>query len=227
MLTVPSMTYVKRTLQELVNREEPAWPLVQEWLSEATHPVELLPPAEDAGDSLVSIQVTTRSPLGAVVLHTGGFLVDHGWLRVLGSGHPRLPRSLPKWNFACGMAEALAPPPCLLVADDVLGGFFALNGGKFSPEGRTVWYLAPDTLEWEDTENGYTDFLRWCFSGDLELFYKSYRWRRWKSDTKRLAGDQAFSIVPPLSTEEDLPIEKRSRGVVPLDELFRLHVGTL
>jgi hypothetical protein len=217
---------VKRSLEQLINREDPAWPLVEGWISEAKHPVEVLAPSESAGDSLLSLQVTTRSPLGAVVFHTGGILVDHGWIRFLGSGHPRLPRSLPRWNFACGMVESDTPPRWLLVADDVLGGFFALNGGRFAAEGRTVWYFPPDTLEWEDTGRGYSDFLYWSLVGDLDAFYASYRWAGWQAEVGRLAGDKAFSFYPPLSTDGGT-IEQRHRAAVPLAELFRLNVGAI
>lgn len=220
------MTYVRRTLDELISRDDSAWPLVEEWIATAKNRVEVLPPAEDASESLISIQVTTRSPLGAIVFHTGGVLIDHGWLRLLGSGHLRLPRPLPSWNFSCGMQVSDTPPGCLLVADDVLGGFFALNGGRFAPEGHTVWYFAPDTLEWEDTDKGYTDFLIWCFSGDLELFYTPYRWLGWQAEVSELPGDQAFSIVPPLFTATE-SIEARNRKPVPVKELFELHVGSI
>jgi len=220
------MPYVRRTLEELIHPTEPAWPMVRTWLEETAHPVECLPPSETAGASLESIQVTTRSPLGAVVLHTGGILVDHGWLRLLGSGHPRLPRTLPGWNFACGLEEADSPPQWLLVADDVLGGFFALNGGRFAAPGHTIWYFAPDTLEWEDTDKGYSDFLFWCFTGDLERFYTPYRWHGWQSDVASLAGDQGFHIAPPLFTA-GAAIHLRSRRAVPLQELFSLHVGVV
>ena len=92
------MGYVRRQLDDLVNLDEPAWPLVQQWVSDARRSVEVLEPSELAGECLVSVQITTRSPLGAVMLRTGGILVDHGWLRILGSGHPRLARALPRWN---------------------------------------------------------------------------------------------------------------------------------
>jgi len=36
--------------------------------------------------ALVAVQVTTRSPMGAIIYETGGILVDHGWIRILGSG---------------------------------------------------------------------------------------------------------------------------------------------
>jgi hypothetical protein len=38
----------KRPLQELLNVDEPAWPLVQSWLREATNAVEVLPPSDPA-----------------------------------------------------------------------------------------------------------------------------------------------------------------------------------
>ena len=85
------MGYVKKDLDGLINRDEPAWPLVQEWMSKAVRPVVALTASETAGRALVCVQVTTRSPMGAVIYHSGGILVDHGWIRILGSGHPRLP----------------------------------------------------------------------------------------------------------------------------------------
>jgi hypothetical protein len=220
------MPYAKRSLEQLIDHQDPAWPMVQGWVADAKHPVEILSPSATAGESLVAMQTTTRSPLGAVVFHTGGVLIDHGWIRLLGSGHPRLPRSMPRWNFACGMVESNTPPRAVLIADDVLGGFFALNGGRFAAEGHSVWYYAPDTLRWEDTEKGYSDFVHWSLVGDLDEFYAPYRWAGWQAEAERLAGDEAFSIHPPLSAEGG-PIEQRQRGTVPLRELFRLHVGTI
>src|SRR5882724_4909241 len=120
-----------KTLQELINRDDPGWPLVQNWISEAANPVEILPPPDDTKreQSLVASQVTTRSSMGAIIYESGGILVDHGWLRILGSGHPRLPRSLPDWNFGRSYVIAGEQPRFLLIADDVVGGFFAIDGG--------------------------------------------------------------------------------------------------
>lgn len=220
------MPYAKRTLEELLSPSEPAWPLVQDWIRSATRRVEALPAADTSSESLVSTQVTTRSPLGAVVYHSGGILVDEGWLRILGSGHSRLPRPLPAWNAACGVVAPDTPPPALLVADDVLGGFFALNSGRFAPAGHNVWYFAPDTLEWEDLGIGYSEFLVWAFSGDLTSFYAPFRWPGWQQEVDHLPGDLALSFYPFLSAAGP-PIGERSRRPVPVDELFRLHVGTL
>jgi hypothetical protein len=214
-----------RRLDELLEKQEPAWPLVQEWLREATSKVEVLPPPADPvrAEALVATQVTTRSPMGAVIYETGGLLIDHGWVRVLGSGHPRLPRSLPEWNKGRTSLGGPNLPYYLLVADDVLGGFFALNGGQFEGKVGELWYAAPDTLEWEGLELTYTDFLQWCFAGDLARYYEGRRWPGWEEDVSRLPGNEGYSIVPPLWTEGPA-IGERDRRAVPLAELYGLYV---
>jgi len=76
-----------RSIDELVNNTDPGWPLVKEWIDSAKNKVEILPvDTGKAKDALYKIQVTTRSPMGAVVYMTGGILVDNGWIRILGSG---------------------------------------------------------------------------------------------------------------------------------------------
>jgi hypothetical protein len=214
----------QRPLRELLNTDEPAWPLVQSWLREAANPVEALPPSDPGrAEALVATQVTTRSPMGAIIYETGGLLVDHGWLRLLGSGHPRLPRSLPAWNLGRCWPDPDATATFLLIADDVVGGFFALNGGPLGEEKGHVYYFAPDSLKWESLGRGYTDFLLWCLSGDLGRFYRDYRWPGWKAEVKALGGDLGFGIYPPPCTAGP-PFGQRHRGVVPLDELYRFHV---
>jgi hypothetical protein len=66
---------VMRPVAELINKKEPGWPLVQEWISKAKNHVEVLPADPAEGEkALYKIQVTTRSPMGAVVYKTGGIL---------------------------------------------------------------------------------------------------------------------------------------------------------
>ena len=75
-----------------------------------------------------------------------------------------------------------APPPSdaqtpsfLLVADDAMGGFFALNGGAFGNyDLGKIFYLSPDNLVWEPLEIGYSDFIYWTFTGDIDLFYPQH-----------------------------------------------------
>ena len=214
----------KPALHELLDTERSAWPLLQSWLRDAGNPVEVLPPSDpDRSEALVATRVTTRSPMGALIYETGGLLVDHGWLRMLGSGHPRLPRSLPGWNLGRSWSDHDATPPFLLIADDVVGGFFAINGGPLGEERGNIYYFAPDSLSWETTGAGYSDFLNWCLSGELEGFYQDYRWPGWRKEVQALAGDQGWDIYPPPCTKGP-PFGERHRGIVPLDELYRLYV---
>lgn len=192
--------------------DDDAISLVRGWAVKAPFGVELLPADPASGRrALEALQVTTRSPLGAVALRTGGILIDHGWLRVLGSGCGRVPRAVDKWN---GLGAARRCDKGLLVADDALGGFFA-----WFEEPRTVHYLAPDTLEWEDLEFGYSDWLQWCFSEGLSRFCKDLRWVGWEAEVGGLDGSRALQVVPPLFTSGQ-PIGERSRRAISVTELW-------
>jgi hypothetical protein len=76
---------------------------------------------------------------------------------MLGSGHPRLTRDLAAWNRARSSGF-------LLIADDAVGGFFAINGGALGEDLGAVHYLAPDTWAWESLEMGHTAFVQWAFT---------------------------------------------------------------
>jgi hypothetical protein len=194
--------------------DDDAIALIRKWVADSPLKVEVLDVDRADGErTLAALEVTTRSPLGALARHTGGLLVDHGWLRVLGGGCPRLPRALDRWNGAPG------PFRCdrgVLVGDDVLGGFFA-----WFRKPRTIHYLAPDTLEWEDNELGYSDWLRWCLSDRLAKFYESERWLGWEEEVRQLAPDRGLLIYPPLFADGP-PIAGRSRGPVAVEELWNL-----
>lgn len=215
LLMAPVPAAAQRPLSELINLQDPAWPLVSEWIREAKNPVQVLPRnPERAAAALLAAQVTTRSPLGAVVYETGGILIDGGWLRILGSGSPTLDRTLMGWNE--GRQQEF-----LLVADDVLGGFFALNGGAFGQEslGR-VFYFAPDALQWEATDLTYSDFLVFCFSGNLRQFYEDLRWPGWEQEVRALNGNQGLACYPFLFSAEGKNVAQSKRSVVPLAELW-------
>src|SRR5262245_42097796 len=63
----------QRSLDQLTEAEDPAWPLIGRWVADARQAVEVLPAErEQAETTLVALQVTTRSPLGALALETGG-----------------------------------------------------------------------------------------------------------------------------------------------------------
>ena len=53
-------------------------------------------------------------------------------------------RGIYDFNLGKNFSEAGQMPGYLLVADDVLGGFFAVNGGTFGGKAGNVFYYAPD-----------------------------------------------------------------------------------
>lgn len=210
-----------RPLDQLINKTEPGWTLVQEWISKAKNKVEVLPvDTVKAKDALFKTQVTTRSPMGAIVYSSGGLLVDDGWIRILGSGHDRLNRTLPDWNKGKSFKEFGEAPAYLLVADDAAGGFFAVNGGGLGNDAGKVYYLSPDNLEWEPLALSYTEFLNFCFNGDLADFYKELRWSDWKADVAKLDGNKAFNFFSYLWTKEGKDINKVSRKTISVEEQF-------
>lgn len=76
-----------REIDELTETDDPAWPCLQEMVAACSVPVRVLPADFDEGRrSLLQMQVTARSMLGALVLNTGGLLLDDGWVRVFGGG---------------------------------------------------------------------------------------------------------------------------------------------
>ena len=66
-----------KTLEELLDKNS-AWLILRDWFASAKNHYEILPSyAEDASAALVGMQLSTRSPLGAIVYETGGVLIDH------------------------------------------------------------------------------------------------------------------------------------------------------
>lgn len=210
-----------RTIDELIDKQEPGWNLVREWIDSANNTVEILPADSlQARQMLYNIQVTTRSPMGAIVYSSGGLLIDGGWIRVLGSGCEVLNRSLPEWNKGKTFEEYGQAPGFLLIADDAIGGFFLLNGGGLGEDLGKVYYFAPESLLFEPLRVTYSEFLHFCFSGDLESFYKGFRWDGWQQDLKQLSADQVFGFYPFLWTKEGADISKSERKPIPVAEQY-------
>ncbi|RFB34816.1 DUF2625 family protein [Brevibacillus sp. VP] len=145
--------------------------------------------------------------IGNIVYQTGGILIDD-WIRVLGSGE----RDILTWN------EKLGLPNAIIVADDVLGGLFA-----FLDKASTIHYFAPDSLEWEDLEISYAEFIQWLAEGNLDLFYELFRWDSWKEDVEHLQITEGISCFPFLWLEETT-IDQRSKKVVSLEEIVRIEL---
>lgn len=216
----------KRTLKELVNTDDPAWPLVQDWIKGAKNHVEVISRKDEAsgGDTLVELQVTTRSPMGALAYETGGLLIDHGFIRVLGSATDRMP-SITSFNKDISIpkdASDTSQSTFLVVAFDAVGGVFAINAGGLSQKGiGDLFYFAQDSLNWDHLNMGYSEMLQWLMYDELESFYRGFRWSSWKQDVSTLPLTKAFNFYPPQWSKE-FEIEKSSRKAVPIHELISM-----
>jgi hypothetical protein len=221
-----------RDLSELTTVEEPAWPRLAEMIAESPVDVQVLPadPAQCA-TTLLQLQVTARSWLGAVTLNTAGLLVDHGWLRIYGGS--RAPSGLPALAEVNGFPSQPTPDwraaYGLVIAHDVLGGAFALNPGDPAAWGRPgkpgeVVYFAPDSMSWEPLEAGYGAWLSWILSGGLEQFYQELRWPGWEAESAALTPDKGITVYPFLwSAEAHHDLGATTRGPAAMRELLGLH----
>ncbi|WP_443943951.1 DUF2625 domain-containing protein [Pedobacter sp. AW1-32] len=213
------------SVEELINKSDPAWPLVKKWIDSAKNKVEVLPvDSARAKKALYNSQLNTYSTLGSVVYNTGGIMVDNGWIRILGSGSAKLNRSIPEWNKGKTLQEYGENPPYLLIADDAIGGFFAINFGGLGKDLKNVYYLEPNSLTWQPLGAGYGEFMIFCFDSDLSKFYKGLRWDTWDKFISKLDGNKVYNFYPYLFSAEGKDINKVSKKLVPVEEQFNFNI---
>ncbi|QBI56517.1 DUF2625 domain-containing protein [Streptomonospora litoralis] len=227
-----------RALGELIDVPESAWPALEAEIASSSVPVRVLPADRPrrGRSCLLQLQVTVRSALGAIALHSGGLLVDCGWLRVFGGAGAHsdeadqgLPGLAQVNGFPAEAESGWRPEGGLVVAHDVLGGVFAINGPDAEDVGRPgdpgeMSYFAPDTLEWEPLKMGHGAWLSWALSGGLERFYSGLRWPGWREEVGGLSPSHGISVYPYLwSAQAQEDIAATSRRPVPMAELIGLN----
>ncbi len=195
---------------------------MQPWLQKASNNVEILQGDREQGEAVLhQLRVSPESLLGKVALETGGILIDHGWIRFLGSGCAQMQGNLLNWNTT---KDSTGLPGAFFVAYDVIGGFFAINGGVLPDEKvGTILYWGPDTLEWHSLGGSYAQLFNWAITADLNQRYHTMRWSGWQAEVANLDYDQGFSIMPFLWAQADLSMAERSRRAVPMTELWGLQ----
>ncbi|MGZ9583777.1 DUF2625 family protein [Paenibacillus marinisediminis] len=206
-----------KNISELIF-EDNAWTMIQDWIRDSQVNIRILENTKAEGEeALFNLQITNKSTMGAIALECGGIVVDHGWLYLLGSGNPEIFGSLLNNKHQSLLEEGF------VVAHDVVGGIFAINTGGFDNSTRNIYYFAPDTLEWEDTGKGYTDFIYWVLYGDLNKYYESFRWSNWIEDVSVLTRDQGISIFPYLWTEQGNDVENSHRKAISIKEIWGIQ----
>lgn len=214
-----------RELTELIEVEDPAWPELQALFAACPIPLAVFAPdSEESTRGLLQLQVTARSILGGLTLNSGGLIVDDGWVRVYGGGSGR-DGDLPSLAQVNGFPETFDPEwqaaAGLVVAHDVLGGVFAVNGVDPAGAGRPglpgqMIYFAPDTLEWEALGIGHSAWIAWLLSERLDGFYSALRWEGWREETAAAGPAQGISVFPFLWTKEGKDVTATSRRTVPM-----------
>jgi len=209
-------------VEQLVDVDDPAWPGIARLIDDAPAARALEVSPEQGRTVLHALQVTASSYLGALALHTGGLLADHGWFRLLGGGSNGLP-DLASVNALQPDGRASSPPPYLIVGYDVIGGRFAIDGGGLGVATGQVCYFGPDTLTWGGMGGGHADFVTAAITGDLGEAFASLRWPGWQDQVAALPPGQGLSLYPPPFTAEGQDPADVSRRPVPLTELLGFY----
>jgi hypothetical protein len=201
------------------------WPVIRQWISQARHSVWVLPPdSARASRQLNRLQLSPKSALGSIISNTGGIIIDSGLIRILGSGCNEISRNIADWNFGKGFASEDKIPAYLLVADDAIGGFYAINCGGLGDGFGDVYYLSPMTLEWENLSYSYTEFLALCFNGDIDKRYKPYvSSSGFSKDIGRLGFNNSYCFVPYLFVKKDKKIPQAKKAI-PTEQLYSFYL---
>jgi hypothetical protein len=200
------------------------WAVVSTWIANGHNPVEILAPdASQRGAVLQALQITTASAMGGVASETGGLLVDHGWIRILGGAGTRMIGNLASWNGIGRQPVCKAIRGLSVIAHDAAGGVFALDHGALGSGRHGTFYLCPDTLQWIELHRGYSDFLRWACTGDVAGFAGKLRWDGWEADVAAAGPDRAFISSPPRWTAEGKYGMRSNLRTVPMPALFLLE----
>ena len=99
---------------------------------------------------------------------------------------------------------------------------FAININRFRSGKNKVWYFAPDTLEWENLDFSYNEFLAWALQGNTDDFYSCMRWKNWKNDLKKIKYFEVVLIYPFLWAKE-CNIETANKNIVAFDEVMQIN----
>ncbi|UUZ47714.1 DUF2625 family protein [Massilia sp. B-10] len=84
------------------------------------------------------------------------------------------------------------------------------------------YYLAPETLDWEPLEIGFTAFIQWAFTSKLRDFYGQHRHEVLQVEARELSGRQCLNFYPFLWTKEGSSATS-SRRPISIEEQWALN----
>lgn len=165
-------------------------------------------------DTLNNLNIDKNSMLGQVITNTSGIFIDN-YIRLFGNGSKDVSYNIYEYNLEF---KKYFDDNMIIVADDVFGGLFSVTKEK-----NNILYFAPDTLQWENLEIDYKDFIKYISSEKIDEFYKSYKWSTFQEDIKDIKFNQGILIYPFLWSNE-CDIEKAKKSIVPFSELVQTNM---
>lgn len=165
-------------------------------------------------DTLNNLNIDKNSMLGQVITNTSGIFIDN-YIRLFGNGSKDVSYNIYEYNLEF---KKYFDDNMIIVADDVFGGLFSVTKEK-----NNILYFAPDTLQWENLEIDYKDFIKYISSEKIDEFYKSYKWSTFQEDIKDIKFNQGILIYPFLWSNE-CDIEKAKKSIVPFSELVQINM---
>lgn len=165
-------------------------------------------------NSLNNLNIDENSVLGQVIINTGGIFIEN-YIRLFGSGDEENSYNIYKYNLEL---KKYFDYNMIIIGNDIFGGLFSLNREK-----NNILYFAPDTLEWEDLDITYKEFIKFVTSERIDEFYKSYKWSTFQEDIKKVKFNEGILIYPFLWSNE-CNIEKAKKDIVPFSELLQINM---
>jgi hypothetical protein len=201
--------------------ERDLWEEVLEMLNTSNKKIQIYNGAENIGTvEIETMEIARNSVLGVVVLYTEGIYIDN-WIRVIGQ-RGKHHNGIIEYNSEQMNGNSDFLRGTVVVAQDIVGGIFAINKSRFSEGQKKIWYFAPDTLEWECLDMNYAEYMAWLLQGDTDMFYDSMRWKGWEKDCKDVGFDKSFLIYPFLWSKE-CDLSTATKKIVPYTELININ----
>lgn len=156
--------------------------------------------------------------LEEIVNNTMGICINN-CVRILGNGDNISWQDIIEFNL---QYKKIIDEQKILVANDIFGGLFCINGQELKENNETIWYFAPDLLEWMDLELNYFDFIKSISSANFEIFYKDFIWKSFYNELNNVKYNQGVFVYPFLWSKE-CEINSAEKNIISISEIISLN----
>lgn len=146
------------------------------------------------------------------ILEHFSYITVNGYLKILGNDSEN------GFSYCNELFSKCYNSNRCLIAYDILGGLFAINIEKLN----SIEYFAPDTLEWEDLEIDYQEFLYWVTTNRLDTFYQELIVPDLLTLDLSLEKNEVVLTYPFIWSMEYTP-SGAVRKIVPFKELLEMN----